>query len=39
LDKDIREEIGIVRVKAKTGNKEAVYAAYIDGVAADTYGY
>lgn len=39
LDKDIREEIGVVRVKAKTGNKEAIYAAYIDGTTADTYGY
>ena len=39
LDRDIRREIGIVRVKAKSGNKEAVYAAYIDGATADAYGY
>lgn len=39
LDKDIREEIGVIRVKAKTGNKEAVYAAYIDGATADAFGY
>lgn len=39
LDKDIREEIGVIRVKAKTGKKEAVYAAYIDGATADAYGY
>lgn len=39
LDKDIREEIGVIRVKAKSGNKEAVYAAYIDGASADAYGY
>ena len=39
LDRDIRREIGIVRVKAKTGKKEAIYAAYIDGQLADAYGY
>lgn len=39
LDKDIRREIGIIRVKAKTGSKEPVYAAYIDGQTADAYGY
>lgn len=39
LDKDIREEIGVIRVKAKSGNKEAVYAAYIDGATADAFGY
>ena len=39
LDRDIRREIGIVRVKAKTGNKEAAYCAYIDGQTADAYGY
>lgn len=39
LDKDIREEIGVIRVKAKSGNKEAVYAANIDGASADAYGY
>ena len=39
LDRDIRREIGIVRVKAKSGTKDAVYAAYIDGQTADAYGY
>lgn len=39
LDKDIREEIGVIRTKAKSGNKEAVYAAYVDGATADAYGY
>ena len=39
LDRDIRREIGVVRVKSKTGNKDAVYAAYIDGATADKYGY
>lgn len=39
LDKDIREEIGVIRLKAKTGKKEVVLAAYIDGQTADTYGY
>ena len=39
LDRDIRREIGVVRVKSKSGNKDAVYAAYIDGATADKYGY
>lgn len=39
LDKDIRREIGVIRVKAKSGNKEAVYGAFIDGKTADTYNY
>lgn len=39
LDKDIRREIGIVRVKSKSGNKEAVYAAFIDGRTADSLNY
>ena len=39
LDKDIRREIGVVRTKAKTGTKKPVYAAFIDGTTADTYGY
>lgn len=39
LDKDLRRETGIIRVKAKTGNKDAVYAAYIDGRTADSYNY
>ena len=37
--KDIREEIGIVRLKAKTGGKEAQFCAYIDGNTADKVGY
>lgn len=39
LDKDIRREIGVIQVKSKSGNKPAVYAAFIDGRTADTYGY
>lgn len=39
LDKDIRREIGVIRVKAKSGNKDAVYAAFIDGRTADSYNY
>lgn len=37
--KDLRREIGIVRLQSKTGNKEPVLAAYIDGTTADAYGY
>ena len=39
LDKDIRREIGVIRVKSKAGNKDAVYAAFIDGKTADSYNY
>lgn len=39
LDKDIRREIGVIRVKSKSGNKDAVYAAFIDGRTADAYNY
>lgn len=39
LDKDIRREIGVIRVKSKSGNKDAVCAAYIDGRTADSYNY
>lgn len=39
LDRDIRREIGVIRVKSKSGNKDAVYAAYIDGRTADSYNY
>ena len=39
LDKDIRREIGVIRVKSKSGNKDAVYAAFIDGKTADNYNY
>lgn len=38
-DKDLRREIGVIRVKSKSGSKEAVYAAYIDGKTADSYNY
>lgn len=37
--KDLRREIGVVRVKSKSGAKAAVYAAFIDGVSADKFGY
>ena len=36
--KDLRREIGVIRVKSKSGNKEAVYAAYIDGTTSDKFG-
>ena len=39
LDKDIRREIGVVRVKSKSGSKDAVYAAFVDGRTADNYNY
>ena len=39
LDKDIRREIGVIQVKSKSGNKPAVYAAFIDGRTADAYNY
>lgn len=39
LDKDIRREIGIVRLKARSGNKDAIYGAFIDGRTADSYNY
>ena len=39
LDRDLRRETGVVRVKSKSGNKEAVIAAYIDGKTADNYNY
>lgn len=38
-DKDLRKEIGIIRVKSKSGTKDAIYAAYIDGKTADSYNY
>ena len=39
LDKDLRREIGVIRVKSKSGSKEAVYAAFIDGRTADSLNY
>lgn len=38
-DKDMRRETGVIRVKSKSGTKDAVYAAYIDGKTADSYNY
>jgi len=38
-DKDLRREIGVIRVKSKSGTKDAIYAAYIDGKTADSYNY
>ena len=38
-DKDLRRETGVIRVKSKSGSKDAVYAAYIDGKTADSYNY
>ena len=37
--KDLREEIGIIRLKSKTGNKEPKMCVYIDGATADRFGY
>lgn len=36
---DIRREIGIIRLNAKTGKKKPVYAAFIDGATAERFGY
>lgn len=36
---DIESEIGIIRVKSKSGNKEPVFCAYIDGATADKAGF
>ena len=36
---DIESEIGIIRVKSKSGNKEPVFCACIDGATADAAGY
>jgi len=38
-DKDLRREIGVIRVKSKSGSKAEIYAAFIDGKTADTYNY
>ena len=38
-EKDLREEIGIIRVKSKSGNKQPVYCVYIDGATADYFGF
>lgn len=39
LDRDIRREIGVVKIKPKTGGKKSVLCANIDGQTADAYGY
>lgn len=37
--KDLREEIGVISLKAKTGSKERQLCLLIDGTTADNYGY
>lgn len=36
---DIRREIGIIRINSRTGKKQPVFAAFIDGATAEQYGY
>lgn len=36
---DIRREIGVIRINSRTGKKQPVYAAFIDGATAEQYGY
>lgn len=36
---DLREEIGVIRLKAKSGNREPQMCLMIDGTTADNYGY
>lgn len=36
---DLREEIGVIRLKPKTGSKEPQFCVYIDGTTADSFGY
>lgn len=36
---DIRREIGLIRLNSKGGKKKTVYAAFIDGATAESYGY
>lgn len=36
---DIRREIGIIRLNGKGGKKKTIYAAFIDGATAETFGY
>ena len=36
---DIRRETGIFRINSKTGSKTPVFAAFIDGATADSFGY
>lgn len=37
--KDIRREIGVIRINSRTGKKQPVFAAFIDGATAEQYGY
>lgn len=37
--KDLREEIGLIRLKAKTGSKEPKFCVMMDGTTADIAGY
>ena len=39
MDKDIRREIGVIRLKARAGTKDVIYGAFIDGRSADSYNY
>ena len=36
---DIRREIGIIRLNSKGGKKKTVFAAFIDGATAESFGY
>lgn len=36
---DIRRDVGIFRINSKAGSKKTVYAAFIDGATADSFGY
>ena len=36
---DVRRTFGLIRVASKTGSKEPVYSAFIDGQQAEAYGY
>lgn len=36
---DIRREIGVIRINGRTGKKQPVFAAFIDGATAEQYGY
>ena len=36
---DIRREIGVIRINSRTGKKQPVFAAFIDGATAEQYGY
>ena len=38
-NKDLRREIGIIRLKPKQGSDEPTYAAFIDGATAERFGY